>query len=175
VSHVSDATFFDVIKVAKAPVIASHSSARAIVDRRRNLSDAMLRALADNGGICMVNFWPEYIDPAVVAARARGAAPPPTPISMLVDHIDHIVKIAGIEHVGIGSDFDGVDALPVGLGGVDQLPNLTLAILERGYSDDEVKKILGENFLRVLGAAEAFAKATGTTVSGDGSRRAFSE
>jgi len=158
VSHVSDETFFDVLDVAKAPIIASHSSARALVDDRRNLSDAMLRALADNGGVCMVNFWPEYLDPAVVAARARGAPPPRTPISVVVDHIDHIVKIAGIDHVGLGSDFDGVDALPVGLGGVDELPNLTRALLERGYSDDDAKKILGENFLRVFEAAEAFTR-----------------
>jgi len=85
------------------------------------------------------------------------------------------VKVAGIDHVGIGSDFDGVDSLPEGLSGVDELPNLTRALLERGYSDDDTKKILGENFLRVLGAAETYAKATGTTLSGDGTVRPFVE
>jgi membrane dipeptidase len=175
VSHVSDETFFDVVKVAKAPIIASHSSARAIASHRRNLSDAMLRALADNGGVCMVNFWPPFIDPAYIAALRTGAPRPSTPVSVVVDHIDHIVKIAGIDHVGLGSDFDGVDTLPAGLRGVDELPNLTRALLERGYSDGDAKKILGENFLRVLASAESYAKGTGTTLSGAGDVRPFAE
>jgi membrane dipeptidase len=175
VSHVSDETFFDVMKTAKTPVIASHSSVRAIADVRRNVSDDMLRALAQNGGVCMVNFWPAFLDPASMAAMRASKPLPPTPISVVVDHIDHVVAVAGIDHVGLGSDFDGVDSLPKGLGGLDELPNLTRALLERGYSDDDTKKILGENFLRVLAAAEAYAKSTETTLSGDGALRAFSE
>ena len=175
VSHVSDETFFDVMKTAKTPVIASHSSVRAIANLRRNVSDDMLRALAENGGVCMVNFWPAFLDPASMAAMRASKPLPPTPISVVVDHIDHIVAVAGIDHVGLGSDFDGVDSLPEGLSGLDELPNLTRALLERGYSDDDAKKILGENFLRVLGAAEAYATSSGTTLSGDGDVRPFSD
>jgi membrane dipeptidase len=204
VSHVSDETFASVMQVAKAPVIASHSSARALSPHRRNLTDDMLRDIAKNGGIAMVNFWTAFLDPAYTAAQGAffakhgkeigplrekyrddhegfmaaleklkaGEPPlPKTPLSMLVDHIEHMVKIAGIDHVGIGSDFDGVDSLPEGLTGIDQLPNLTRALLERGRSDDDVKKILGGNFLRVFEATEAYAQSTKTTLSGDGSSR----
>ncbi len=97
-------------------------------------------------------------------------------ISVVVDHIDHIVKVAGIDHVGLGADFDGVDALPAGLRpGSTKLPNLTRALLERGDSDDDAKKLLGENFLRALATAEAYAKGTATTLSGDGDIRPFVE
>jgi membrane dipeptidase len=203
VSHVSDETFYDVMKVAKAPVIASHSSARAIADQRRNMSDDMLRALAKNGGVVMVNFWSKFLSNeygaamdkwiaknagAIAALRAkykddpekfhegieklRADAPPlpKVPISAIADHIDHIVKVAGVDHVGLGSDFDGVDSLPDGLGGIEGLPKITLELVERGYSDEDVLKILGGNFLRVFSAAEAYAASTHTTLSGDGDR-----
>jgi membrane dipeptidase len=201
VSHVSDETFWAVTKIAKAPVIASHSSARAVADQRRNLSDEMLQALAKNGGVVMVNFWSLFLSNEYGAATAKwfakngkafgeirakykddpvafraaldklkaGETFPKVPITAVVDHIDHIVKVAGIDHVGLGSDFDGVDSLPEGLGGIGDLPKITLELVKRGYKDDEVKKILGENFLRVFAAAEAYAKSTGTTLSGDGS------
>ncbi len=163
VSHVSDETFFAVMRVAKAPVIASHSSARAIRNDRRNLSDEMLRALAKNGGVAMVNFWPRYLDPDY-DKKPR----PTTKLSVLIDHIEHMVEVAGEDHVGLGSDFDGVDSLPEGMTGIDGLPSITRALLERGHGEARVKKILGGNFLRVLEAAEAFAAATKSTLSGDG-------
>jgi membrane dipeptidase len=203
VSHVSDETFWNVMKIAKTPVIASHSSARAIADHRRNLSDDMLRAMGKNGGVVMVNFWsmflsndyakaggkwfakngkafeeikkkylhtdPQRFHDELEKLKAAGDPLPKVPLSAIVDHIDHIVKVAGIDHVGLGSDFDGVDALPEGLTGIGDLPKITLELVKRGYSDEDVLKILGENFLRVLGQAEAFAHATGTTLSGDGS------
>ena len=200
VSHVSDGTFWSVMKVAKAPVIASHSSARALADHRRNMTDDMLRALGKNGGVAMVNFSPGFIDQACVT-KQRGyllahkdeiatlkkqyeATPAvfydqlrermacaPTPLSVLIDHIAHVAKVAGMDHVGLGSDFDGVPSLPVGLEGIDKLPAITRALLERGFSEDDVRKILGGNFLRVLEEAERFAAATKTTLSGDGSQR----
>ncbi|AKU93714.1 putative dipeptidase [Labilithrix luteola] len=204
VSHIADDTFWAVMKSAKAPVIASHSSARAVAEHRRNLNDDMLRALAKNGGVVMVNFWSTFIsvdyqnaarawydkngkafaeirtkykdDPlGFIEARAKLRAEteplPKVPLSVLIDHIEHIVQVAGIDHVGLGSDFDGVDALPDGLDGIDSLPKITLALVERGYKDDEILKILGGNFLRVFEQAEAYAKSTGTTLSGNGSTR----
>lgn len=202
VSHVADATFWSVMKTAKAPVIASHSSSRAVANHRRNLDDDMLRALAKNGGVAMVNFWPMFLSPEYGAAakkwfdkngkafaelRARlrddplafrdaldklraGSEPmPKVPLSLLIDHIDHIVKVAGVDHVGLGSDFDGIDTLPEGLTGVDGLPRITLELVKRGYRDEDILKILGGNFMRVFEAAEAYARATGTTLSGGGS------
>jgi membrane dipeptidase len=201
VSHVSDETFEDVIRVATAPIIASHSSARALCDVPRNLSDDQLRAVGKNGGVVMINFFPGYVDPAYAAAqkafRAKhakeiealfkghpklsearaaflkmgGASLPKTPLSAVVDHIEHVAKIAGVDHVGLGSDFDGVPALPEGLEGVDGLPKITLELVKRGWSDADVKKVLGENFLRVLAEAEAHAQSTKTTLSGDGSTK----
>lgn len=202
VSHVSDETFWAALKVARAPVIASHSSARALADHRRNLTDDMLRAIAQNGGLAMVNFWSLYLSADYGAAskkwfdkngkayndlrarlhdnplafrealeklRAQAEPLPKVPFSVLIDHIDHMVKVAGIDHVGLGSDFDGVDALPEGLTGVDGLPRITLELVKRGYKDEDVLKVLGGNFLRVFEAAEAHARATATTLSGGGS------
>ncbi len=204
ISHVSDETFWSVMKVAKTPVIASHSSSRAVANHRRNLSDDMLRGLAKNGGVAMVNFWSMFLsndygaaagkwfetngkafgelrarmkdDPigfrdALEKLRAQGEPMPKVPLSALLDHIDHMVKVAGVDHVGLGSDFDGVDALPEGLTGIDGLPKITLELVRRGYKDEDVLKILGGNFMRVFEASEAYAKSTGTTLSGDGSVR----
>jgi membrane dipeptidase len=204
VSHVSDETFAAVMRVAQAPVIASHSSSRAVADHRRNLTDEMLQALAKNGGVAMVNFWSMFLsnefgaaakswfekngnvwkelraklkdDPigfreALAKARSEGEPLPKVPLSLLVDHIDHMVRVAGIDHVGLGSDFDGVDALPEGIDGIDSLPKITLELLRRGYKDEDVLKILGENFLRVLERAETFAKSRNTRLFGDGSTR----
>ena len=182
-SHVSDNTFYDAIAVSTVPVIASHSSARALSDVPRNLTDDQLRAVARNGGVVNVNFYSRFIDSryradiehveetvraAGAAARAAGedsvaaakrivalrdsltAAITPTPFSVLIDHIDHIAKVAGVDHVGLGSDFDGVSALPLGMEDVTRVPRIAQALLDRGYSDDDVKKILGGNMLRVM-------------------------
>jgi len=182
-SHVSDSTFYDALAVSTVPVIASHSSARALSDVPRNLTDDQLRAIARNGGVVNVNFYSRFIDSryragiehveetvrqARAAARAAGedsasaakrisamrdslaAAIPPTPFSVLIDHIDHIAKVAGVDHVGLGSDFDGVSALPLGMEDVTRLPRIAQALLDRGYSEDDVKKILGGNMLRVM-------------------------
>jgi membrane dipeptidase len=203
ISHVSDDTFNAVMRIAKAPVIASHSSSRAIADHRRNLTDDMLRALAKNGGVAMVNFWPMFISNDYAAAarawnerngkatneirakykgnplgmheamkRLQESDPlPKVPLSVLIDHIDHMVKVAGIDHVGLGSDFDGVDSLPDGIEGVDSFPKITLELVKRGYSEQDVLKILGENFLRVFEQTEAYAKSTNTRLSGDGNTK----
>ncbi len=202
VSHTADDTFWSVMKVAKAPVIASHSSARAMAEHRRNLNDDMLRALAKNGGIAMVNFWSMFLSTEYAAAaakwfevngkafgelrakmhddpfafregieklKANGPPLPKVPLSVLIDHIDHMVKVAGIDHVGLGSDFDGVDSLPEGIDGIESLPKITFELVKRGYKDEDILKILGGNFLRVFEATEAYAKSTKTTLSGDGS------
>jgi membrane dipeptidase len=203
VSHVSDETFWSVMKVAKAPVIASHSSARALADVRRNMSDEMLQALGKNGGVAMVNFWSLFLDPKYQEAAGRfmqrhgaeveelrakyrddmtrfrdaleqlksGEDFPKVPVSVLVDHIDHIIKVAGPDHVGLGSDFDGCDSVPEGVDGVQGLPKVTLEMVKRGWSDEQIKKVLGGNFLRVMEAAEAYAKSTRTSLSGGGNTR----
>jgi membrane dipeptidase len=184
ISHVSDKTFYDVIATTQSPVIASHSSARAIANHSRNMSDDMLRAMAKNGGVVMVNFYDGFLDPrkAELALRARAMEdelklkypddpkrvqgeidewrksndPGKTPLSVLMDHIDHIAKVAGIDHIGIGSDFDGVPftGLPVGMEDISKLPTLTYELMKRGYSDADITKILGENLLRVMSANE---------------------
>jgi membrane dipeptidase len=152
ISHVSDETFYDVIEIARAPVIASHSSARALADHPRNMSDDLLRAVAKNGGVVMVNFFDEFLDPQKAGKRARGEkrVPNKIPLSALIDHIDHIVKVAGIDHVGLGSDFDGGVTLPEGMEDISKLPNITLELMKRGYSEEDIKKVLGENMLRVM-------------------------
>jgi membrane dipeptidase len=182
-SHVSDSTFFDAIAVSSAPVIASHSSARALNDVPRNLSDEQLRAIGRNGGVVNVNFFSRFldhdyrvreerVDEAVQAARRASpptgadsaaeekrlsalrdslvAAIPATPFGVLIDHIDHIARIAGVDHVGLGSDFDGVSALPEGMEDVTRLPRIAQALLERGYSEQDIQKMLGGNMLRVM-------------------------
>ena len=185
ISHVADKTFYDVIAATRAPVIASHSSARAIANNPRNMSDDMLKAVARNGGVVMVNFYDGFLDPrkAELALRSRTMEdelkakypndpkraqeeieawrkandPGKTPLSVLMDHIDHIAKVAGIDHIGIGSDFDGVPltGLPVGMEDISKLPTLTYELMKRGYSDADIKKFLGENLLRVMSQVEA--------------------
>jgi membrane dipeptidase len=200
VSHVSDKTMSDVLDVSIAPIIASHSSARAIGDKPRNIPDELLRRFAKNGGVVMVNFYPGFIDPNVIKASNERDARlkpqldelkvkykddpkrlteetdkllatiplPATPLSVLIDHFDHIAKVAGIDHVGIGSDFDGVPSLPVGMEDISKLPNITYELLKRGYSENDVRKILGENFLRAFEQMESVA---GKNISRDGSVR----
>ena len=181
VSHVSDSTFFDAVDVSTAPVIASHSSARALAGSPRNLSDDQLRAVARTGGVVNVNFFSRFLDDEyrvrAEAAEARletaraalpsmpdGAATarivtlrdslfatiPQTPFGVLIDHIGHVARVAGVDHVGLGSDFDGVSALPLGMEDVTRLPRIAQALLDRGWSETDVKKVLGGNMLRVM-------------------------
>ena len=186
VSHVSDETFRAALAISQAPVIASHSSCRAVFDHPRNLSDDMLRALAKNGGVVMINYYPGYTDPeaapaiqawfarhgaelaslrethkgdprAVSKALRAIAVADPLPkgtLARLLDHFDHALRIAGEDHVGLGSDFDGVPSMPVELDEVNELPNLTRGLLERGWSEAVVRKVLGENLLRAMREVE---------------------
>jgi len=151
VSHVSESTFFDAVAASRQPVIASHSSARALNDHPRNLTDAQLLAVKRNGGVVNVNFFSRFIDPKVLRAFEANQEPlPTTPLSVLIDHIDHVAKVAGVDHVGLGSDFDGVSALPEGMEDVTMLPKIAQALLDRGYSEGDVRKILGGNMVRVM-------------------------
>lgn len=191
VSHVSDETFWDVMRVTRAPIIASHSSVRAVADHPRNLDDAMLRALAANDGVVMINFYSGYDDASLVSpirelvlglgpqlaeirqrhaadpvamrrayrALLRGREVPGTDLSVLLDHFDHAIAVAGPSHVGIGADWDGVASMPRGMEDVSRLPALTRGLLERGHSPEVVRGVLGENLLRVMEAVEAAAAA----------------
>jgi len=190
ISHVADKTFWDVIAITKAPVIASHSSARALVDAPRNMTDDMLRAVTKNDGVVQVNFFSGFDDAefrkAMIAQAKDQAAAiqayedklkaegkpvnyvdvdrierewtakiPRPPLKSLIDHIDHIAKVAGIDHVGLGSDFDGVSgATPQGMDSAADLPKITQALLDRGYSAEDIKKILGGNLMRVFREVE---------------------
>lgn len=141
-SHVSEATFADAIAASSMPVIASHSSARAIGDHPRNLSDEQLRLVARNGGVVHVNFFSRFLAP--------GLEGKPVPFSVLLDHIEHIAKVAGVDHVGLGSDFDGVSALPQGMEDVTALPRIVQGLLDRGWSEEDVRKVIGGNTMRVM-------------------------
>jgi membrane dipeptidase len=187
-SHVSPETMLAALETTEAPVMFSHSSARALNDHPRNVSDEVLRLVARNGGVVMVNFYPGYVSAArneweaeYAAARARFSTPPfsglyigqperakaalddwmkahPAPeatLAQVADHIEHVRQIAGVDHVGIGSDFDGVPATPEGLDGVDKFPDLLVELLRRGWTDQELAKVAGENILRVLAQTEA--------------------
>lgn len=145
VSHLSPASFWSVLEVSNAPVIASHSDCQALSSVARNLTDQQISALADNGGVIGINFSPTFLNKSKV--EAKGEKPS---VEDVVDHIDHIVKVAGVEHVGLGSDFDGIRHTPKGLEDVSKLPNITQTLLARGYSEGEIKKVLGGNFLRVF-------------------------
>ncbi|HEX7681097.1 MAG TPA: dipeptidase [Thermoanaerobaculia bacterium] len=190
ISHVSDKTFFDAVEVSRAPVIASHSSSRALASAPRNMTDDMLVALAKNGGVAMVNFYPvflsdevakaskerdEKLKPEIAALKVQDpsegpeyqegvrqlmAANPLPKVSwtVIVDHIDHMVKVAGIDHVGIGSDFDGIGEVPEGMEDVSKLQKIPEELKRRGYSDGDIRKIMGDNFLRVFAEAERVAK-----------------
>jgi membrane dipeptidase len=140
VSHISDKSFYDVIAVSQAPVIASHSCARALCDNPRNMDDNMIRALAKNGGVIQICVLNTYV---------KKHAPNTATVSDVVDHIDHIVKIAGIDHVGIGTDFDG-GAGVIGCNDISQMKNITRELLKRGYTTRDIKKIWGENLMRVM-------------------------
>jgi len=148
VSHVADKTFWDALEVSRVPLIASHSNCRALANVPRNMTDEMIVALAKKGGVIQVSFYCNFLNTQ---------KPPHATIDDVVAHIDHIRKIAGIDAIGIGSDFDGIECAPVGLEDVSKFPNLTRALLEKGYSAADIRKIYGANFLRVMRAVEKAA------------------
>jgi len=187
ISHVSDAAFFQVVETTRVPVIATHSSCRALCRHPRNMTDEMLRTLASNGGVCMINFFSAFLSDAVAQVvmhaqkRPRNdnggtggteelpddrvdwdsylqwfntLGCPQATLDDAVDHILHAAQVAGIDHVGIGSDFDGVPALPNGLQTASALPALTARLLERGMTEPDVDKVLGGNFMRAFDAIE---------------------
>ena len=196
VSHVSDEAFWQILDVTEVPVIASHSSARHFTPGfERNMSDEMIVALAENGGVIQINFGSMFVNQAALEySRARMAAGKKylaehpelsqsylyreypaiyaqqngpmvyASVDDVLDHFDHVVKLVGIDYVGIGSDFDGVgDALPDGLKDASGYPNLVEGLLRRGYSEEDIRKILGENLLRVWEAAETYAATTSSS------------
>jgi len=201
ISHVSEKVMNDALDVSTAPIIASHSSARALNDHTRNVSDAVLKRVAKNGGVIMINFYPGFLDartnqeektrderlkpqvdalktqykddtkPFNAAVRKLNEANPfyVAPYTRIVDHIDHIKQVAGIDHVGLGSDFDGIPYLPAGMNGAEDLVLVTYEMLRRGYSENDVRKVLGENFLRAMSRMEAVAKIGMRKISGEGS------
>ena len=194
ISHVADKTFWDAIATTKAPVIASHSSARALVNAPRNMTDEMLKAVAKNGGVVQVNFFNGFDDEnfrKALDAQAKDQAAaiqkflddqkaqgkpvaymdvdridrewmakiPRPPLKSLIDQIDHIAKVAGVDHVGLGSDFDGVSgATPQGIDSAADLPKITQALLDRGYTASDIHKILGENLMRVFRDVERVSR-----------------
>lgn len=148
VSHLSDRTIADTLAASRAPLFASHSSCRALANVPRNLTDEQIRAIAKAGGVIMVNFYCEFLN---------GKRKTPATIDDVVAHISHIRRIAGVEAIGLGSDFDGIDCAPTGLEDVSKFPNLTRKLLENGYSADEIHQIYGGNFLRFMRAVEQVA------------------
>lgn len=183
-SHVSDGTMDDALRVSRAPVIFSHSSARAICDVPRNVPDSILKRLPANGGVVMVTFVAAFIDPAIakvqvpamaeVSRRSQGKSPeeiekivaevmgklklPKTSIAKVADHIEHIRAVAGVKHVGIGGDYDGNSDWPAGLEDVSGYPLLFAELIRRGWSDEDLKLLAGENVLRALARAEDVAR-----------------
>ncbi len=201
ISHVSEKVMNDVLDISTAPIIASHSSARALNDHTRNVSDDVLKRVAKNGGVVMVNFYPGFLDARTnkeekerdeklksqiealkmqskgdakfinTLIRQLNDANPfyVAPYTRIVDHIDHIKKVAGIDHVGIGSDFDGIPYLPAGMNGAEDLVLVTYEMLRRGYTESEIRKVLGLNFLRAMSQMESVANIKTRKISGEGS------
>ena len=203
VAHVSDKTMSDVLDVSTAPIIASHSSARHFSDHPRTVSDELLKKIAANKGVVMVNFYPAFIDQKyrddskardaklktqldqlneqfktdakglqAATKKLLDANPLTLPAyTKIIDHIDYIKTLVGIDYVGIGSDFDGVPSLPAPMTGAENLAWITYEMLRRGYSESDVRKVLGENFLRVFAAVEKNANTNNRKISGDGNLR----
>jgi membrane dipeptidase len=138
VSHISDSCFWDIVDLKEGAFIASHSNCRNICDHQRNLTDDMIRALADHSGVIGINFAPAFVDKEEAT------------VEKVVDHIDHIVNLVGPDHVGLGSDFDGISSTPVSLEDATRMPNITRELVKREYSDEDIMKILGGNHLRVF-------------------------
>jgi membrane dipeptidase len=190
ISHVSDAAFYQTLGITKAPIIASHSSCRKYTpDFQRNMSDDMIKALAKNGGVIMINFGSDFLDsqvsknrdamrekmramleekglteeddrakPLIEDFKKQHHEPLYSDVEMVANHIDHVVKLAGVDHVGFGSDFDGVgDSLPIGLKDVSAFPNLIYVLLKRGYGEEDIEKICYRNLFRVWGEVEKVA------------------
>jgi membrane dipeptidase len=155
VAHVSDKTFWDALETSKAPIFSSHSSCRALADVPRNMTDQMIEAMAKKGGVIQINFSCGFLK-----AGSGSAGKPRANLADVVKHINHAVEIAGVDAVGLGSDFDGITCAPEGLDSVDKWPNLTRALLEEGYTAAEIRKIYGENTLRVMAAVEHTAEQT---------------
>jgi membrane dipeptidase len=200
ISHVSVKTMSDALDVSSAPIIASHSGARGVNDHTRNVPDDILKRIAKNGGVVMINFYPVFLDertnreenerskllkPQIDALKEKykdnreayneaerqlfGENPIYMPsYTRIVDHIDHIKAVAGIDYAGIGSDFDGIPFLPNGMNGMEDLPLVTYEMLRRGYSEGDIRKVLGENFLRAFAQAEKVARIESRKISGDG-------
>jgi membrane dipeptidase len=201
ISHVSVKVMSDVLDVSSAPIIASHSGARGVNDHTRNVPDEILKRVAQNGGVIMINFYPSFLDartnkeeneratrlkPQIDVLKLQFKDNPQAyneaerklfsenpiyiaPYTRIVDHIDHIKKVAGIDYIGIGSDFDGVPFLPDGMNGMEDLVLVTYEMLKRGYTEQEIRKVLGENFLRAFSKAEQVARSKSSRISGDGS------
>ncbi len=182
IAHASDETFYDVLEYSRVPIVSTHSCCRALAHHRRNMSDEMLRALADKGGVIQINFYPVFLsdtfakilsdsgleskswteqdwikdplNPAKAAAwnavQDELAALPRPSYKDVVDHIDHAVKVAGIDSVGIGTDYDGIEVTPVGLENISKIKVIFDEMSRRGYSDDQIEKVAGKNFLRVF-------------------------
>ena len=200
VSHVSDKTFYDTLLASRAPVIASHSSARALTNHPRNMTDDMLRAISRQGGVVMVNYYSAFVDENwrksyEAQAKERNAAVdaveqqykdadpvtryretdkvakewaakiPRPPFDDILDHIDHVAKVAGIDHVGLGSDFDGTPSMPEGLDSAADLPKITEGLLKRGYTPTQIRKILGGNLMRVFRQVEQVSRTMRTQKS----------
>jgi len=157
-SHVSPASMSDALNVAEAPVIFSHSSARALTDHVRNVPDSILRRVPPNGGIVMVTFVPSFINEGVRTYEGPRANIPQATLADVADHIEHIRDVAGIDHVGIGGDFDGITSTPVGLEDVSTYPALLAELSLRGWSEGELRKVAGENLLRAWREAESAAR-----------------
>ena len=159
ISHVSDKTFYDALETSQAPLIASHSSARAITNVPRNMTDDMIKALAAKGGVIQINIYCAFISQKSADAHAAHPNEPLVRATLddVVAHIDHVRQIAGIDAIGLGTDFDGITCAPLGLDDVSMFPNLTRALLEKGYSPADIKKIYGGNTLRLMRQVEKVA------------------
>ncbi|HWZ33191.1 MAG TPA: dipeptidase [Bryobacteraceae bacterium] len=156
IAHVADKTFWDALEVSTAPIFSSHSSCRALADVPRNMTDEMIVALAKKGGVVQINFSCGFLKAGAGGGRGAPQGPRAT-LADVVAHIDHVKQIAGVDAIGIGSDFDGIGCTPEGLDDVSKFPNLTRALLEKGYSAEDIRKIYGGNLLRVMRGVEKAA------------------